>query len=152
MKVKTMTVRYVPDRGISRINIGQNSERLINSCRSDKARSLQQAQYRTGAALLFLKSIKEKDVIHTENVFYDVRRGEIYYARLNPVEGSEQGNIRPVLILQNDVGNYFSPTTIQIRTIDKSRILGYVGRADDHIMKAVNIAISVSLGFYDRGL
>ena len=39
----------------------------------------------------------------------------------------------------------------QIRTIDKSRILGYVGRADDHIMKAVNIAISVSLGFYDRG-
>ena len=41
MKVKTMTVRYVPaDRGISRINIGQNSERLINSCRSDKVRSL----------------------------------------------------------------------------------------------------------------
>ena len=62
--------------------------------------------------MLFLKSIKEKDVIHTENVFHDVRRGEIYFARLNPVEGSEQGNIRPVLILQNDVGNYFSPTTI----------------------------------------
>ena len=39
----------------------------------------------------------------------------------------------------------------QIRTIDKSRILGYVGRADEHIMKAVNIAIAVSLGFYDRG-
>ena len=39
----------------------------------------------------------------------------------------------------------------QIRTIDKSRILGYVGQADDHIMKAVNIAIAVSLGFYDRG-
>ena len=89
-----------------------------------------------------------------------------------------------MLILQNDVGNYFSPTTIvaaitgkkkrrnfpthvpifmdgrkyastimleQIRTIDKSRILGYVGRADDHIMRAVNIAIAVSLGFYDRG-
>ena len=40
----------------------------------------------------------------------------------------------------------------QIRTIDKSRILGYVGQADDSTMKAVNIAIAVSLGFYDRGL
>ena len=39
----------------------------------------------------------------------------------------------------------------QIRTIDKSRILGYVGQADDSTMKAVNIAIAVSLGFYDRG-
>ena len=123
-------------------------------------------------------------MIHTENVFHDVRRGEIYFARLNPVEGSEQGNIRPVLIIQNDVGNQFSQTTIvaaitgkkkkrsfpthvpifiagrkyastimleQIRTIDKSRILGYVGQADDSTMKAVNIAIAVSLGFYDRG-
>ena len=122
--------------------------------------------------------------MHTENVFHDVRRGEIYFARLNPVEGSEQGNIRPVLIIQNDVGNQFSQTTIvaaitgkkkkrsfpthvpifiagrkyastimleQIRTIDKSRILGYVGQADDSTMKAVNIAIAVSLGFYDRG-
>ena len=122
--------------------------------------------------------------MHTENVILDVRRGEIYFARLNPVEGSEQGNIRPVLIIQNDVGNQFSQTTIvaaitgkkkkrsfpthvpifiagrkyastimleQIRTIDKSRILGYVGQADDSTMKAVNIAIAVSLGFYDRG-
>ena len=127
----------------------------------------------------------KKDVIHTENVFHDVRRGKIYFARLNPVEGSEQGNIRPVLIIQNDVGNQFSQTTIvaaitgkkkrrslpthvpifidgrkyastimleQIRTIDKSRILGYVGQADDSTMKAVNIAIAVSLGFYDRGV
>lgn len=41
-----------------------------------------------------------------------VRRGEIYFANLNPVVGSEQGGIRPVLILQNDVGNRYSPTTI----------------------------------------
>ena len=41
-----------------------------------------------------------------------VRRGEIYYADLNPVVGSEQGGIRPVLILQNEVGNWFSPTVI----------------------------------------
>lgn len=42
----------------------------------------------------------------------DIKRGEIYYADLSPVVGSEQGGIRPVLILQNDVGNKFSPTVI----------------------------------------
>lgn len=41
-----------------------------------------------------------------------VRRGEIYYADLSPVIGSEQGGVRPVLIVQNDVGNKFSPTVI----------------------------------------
>lgn len=40
------------------------------------------------------------------------RRGEIYYADLNPIKGHEQGGRRPVLIIQNDVGNQFSPTTI----------------------------------------
>ena len=41
-----------------------------------------------------------------------VRRGEIYYADLSPVIGSEQGGVRPVLIIQNDVGNKYSPTVI----------------------------------------
>lgn len=41
-----------------------------------------------------------------------VRRGDIFYADLSPVVGSEQGGIRPVLILQNDVGNKYSPTVI----------------------------------------
>ena len=41
-----------------------------------------------------------------------VRRGEIYYADLSPVVGSEQGGMRPVLIVQNDVGNRYSPTVI----------------------------------------
>lgn len=42
----------------------------------------------------------------------NVKRGEIYYADLSPVIGSEQGGIRPVLIVQNDVGNKYSPTVI----------------------------------------
>lgn len=42
----------------------------------------------------------------------DIKRGEIYYADLSPVVGSEQGGIRPVLIVQNDVGNRHSPTVI----------------------------------------
>ena len=41
-----------------------------------------------------------------------VKRGEIYYADLSPVVGSEQGGVRPVLIVQNDVGNRYSPTVI----------------------------------------
>ncbi|MBO6141263.1 MAG: type II toxin-antitoxin system PemK/MazF family toxin [Ruminococcus sp.] len=41
-----------------------------------------------------------------------VERGEIYYADLSPVVGSEQGGLRPVLIVQNDVGNRHSPTVI----------------------------------------
>ena len=41
-----------------------------------------------------------------------IRRGDIYYAELNPVVGSEQGGIRPVLIISNDIGNSHSPTVI----------------------------------------
>ncbi|MBQ9516750.1 MAG: type II toxin-antitoxin system PemK/MazF family toxin [Eubacterium sp.] len=41
-----------------------------------------------------------------------VKRGDIFYADLSPVVGSEQGGVRPVLIVQNDVGNKFSPTVI----------------------------------------
>jgi mRNA interferase MazF len=41
-----------------------------------------------------------------------VKRGEIYYAALDPVVGSETGKTRPVLIIQNDIGNLYSPTTI----------------------------------------
>lgn len=41
-----------------------------------------------------------------------VERGELYYADLSPVVGSEQGGLRPVLIIQNDVGNRYSPTVI----------------------------------------
>lgn len=41
-----------------------------------------------------------------------VKRGDIYYADLSPVVGSEQGGVRPVLIVQNDIGNRYSPTVI----------------------------------------
>lgn len=48
----------------------------------------------------------------TESDTVSVKRGDIYYADLSPVVGSEQGGTRPVLIVQNDVGNKFSPTVI----------------------------------------
>lgn len=41
-----------------------------------------------------------------------IKRGEIYYADLDPVVGSEQGGVRPILIVQNNIGNRYSPTTV----------------------------------------
>ena len=97
----------------------------------------------------------------------NVHRGDIYYADLSPVVGSEQGGVRPVLIVQNDVGNRFSPTDIalhaertglqkdsivlleQVRTIDKHRLKEKMGKLDDDAMQRVNEAIGISFGLYD---
>jgi mRNA interferase MazF len=51
-----------------------------------------------------------------------VKRGEIYYADLSPVIGSEQAGIRPVLIVQNDIGNKFSPTIIAIAITSRQKV------------------------------
>ena len=110
-----------------------------------------------------------------------IKRGDIYYADLRPVVGSEQGGTRPVLIIQNDIGNRHSPTVIaaaitarqgkkqlpthvrlesgtegleqestvlleQVRTIDRSRLKEYLGRADETAMQDVDHALAVSLG------
>ena len=108
-----------------------------------------------------------------------ISRGDIYYADLNPVVGCEQGGIRPVLILQNDIGNRHSPTTIvcaitgkpknplpthtavvgagrlsmesfalleQIRTIDRTRLRGRVGRLDQQKKEEINQAHTISIG------
>ncbi|MBQ2713328.1 MAG: type II toxin-antitoxin system PemK/MazF family toxin [Clostridia bacterium] len=58
-----------------------------------------------------------------------VKRGEVYYADLSPVVGSEQGGVRPVLVVQNDVGNRYSPTVIAAAItsqIGKSRLPTHV--------------------------
>ena len=49
-----------------------------------------------------------------------VKRGDIYYADLSPVVGSEQGGLRPVLIIQNDIGNRYSPTVIAAAITSKT--------------------------------
>lgn len=48
-----------------------------------------------------------------------VKRGELYFADLSPVVGSEQGGIRPVLVVQNDIGNKYSPTVIAAAVTSK---------------------------------
>ena len=91
----------------------------------------------------------------------NVKRGDIFYADLSPVVGSEQGGCRPVLIVQNDTGNRHSPTVIghdvgltkdsvilleQIRTIDKRRLREHTGHADRSVMDQVDSALAVSFG------
>ena len=50
-----------------------------------------------------------------------IKRGDIYYANLNPVIGSEQGGTRPVLIISNDMGNKYSPTVITVPISSKKK-------------------------------
>ena len=52
-----------------------------------------------------------KETTFAQRIFM-IKRGEMYYADLSPVVGSEQGGVRPILIVQNDTGNKFSPTII----------------------------------------
>ena len=76
-----------------------------------------------------------------------VRRGDIYYADLSPVVGSEQGGIRPVLIVQNDTGNKYSPTVIC------SAITSQINKAKlpTHIeLSAQNYALAKDSVFWNR--
>lgn len=60
----------------------------------------------------------------------EVKRGEVFYADLSPVVGSEQGGVRPVLIVQNDMGNRYSPTVIAAAITskqDKTNLPTHIG-------------------------
>ena len=72
-----------------------------------------------------------------------IKRGDIYYADLRPVVGSEQGGIRPVLIIQNDVGNIHSPE--QLRTIDKTRLKDKICHLDNQVLFEIDKALEISL-------
>ena len=74
-----------------------------------------------------------------------VKRGDIYYADLSPVVGSEQGGIRPVLIIQNDTGNRYSPTVIAA-AITSQTGKARMGHVDEQVMEKVDTAIAVSFG------
>ena len=100
-----------------------------------------------------------------------VKRGDIFYADLSPVVGSEQGGVRPVLIVQNDTGNRHSPTVIAAAITsqtgkarlpthislaamscglpkDSVVLLEHMGRVDETMIKQVDTAIAVSFGLH----
>ena len=82
-----------------------------------------------------------------------IKRGEVYYADLSPVVGSEQGGVRPVLILQNNVGNKYSPTVIVAaitRKIDKSRVPTHVAIGKDKGLTDDSVALLEQIRTIDK--
>ena len=86
-----------------------------------------------------------------------IKRGDIYYATLNPVVGSEQGGTRPVLIISNNTGNRYSPTVIiapiTSRVHTKAKlpthiaVTGeFIGTLDWRYILEVDVALAVSIG------
>lgn len=74
----------------------------------------------------------------------NIRRGDIYYADLSPVIGSEQGGLRPVLIVQNDIGNKYSPTVIAAAItsrMTKTRLPTHIDIFGDEVGLAKNSVI-----------
>ncbi len=83
-----------------------------------------------------------------------IKRGEIYFAQLNPVVGSEQGGIRPVLVVQNDVGNQYSPTTIVLAItsqINKAKLPTYVElKAHSYGMERDSVILTEQIRTVDK--
>ena len=77
-----------------------------------------------------------------------IKRGDIYYANLNLVIGSEQGGILPTHTIVNDFAGLDKDSVIlleQIRTIDKQRLREYLGTLDGHFLVAVDKALAISV-------
>ena len=83
-----------------------------------------------------------------------IKRGDIYYADLSPVVGSEQGGIRPVLIVQNDVGNKYSPTVIAAAITsktDKSRMPTHIDvLADEYGLEKNSVILLEQIRTLDK--
>lgn len=83
-----------------------------------------------------------------------IKRGEIYFAQLNPVIGSEQGGIRPVLVVQNDIGNQYSPTTIILAItsqINKAKLPTHVEiRAKDYGLERDSVILAEQVRTIDK--
>ncbi len=84
----------------------------------------------------------------------EVHRGEVFYADLSPVVGSEQGGVRPVLILQNDIGNRHSPTVIAAAItskLDKNKLPTHIGiRAQDTGLSRDSIVLLEQIRTLDK--
>lgn len=82
-----------------------------------------------------------------------MKRGDVYYADLSPVVGSEQGGTRPVLIIQNDVGNKYSPTVIIAAItskIDKSTVPTHVSIGLDKGLTENSVALLEQIRTIDK--
>ena len=83
-----------------------------------------------------------------------IKRGDIFYADLNPVVGSEQGGIRPVLVVQNNTGNTYSPTVIVIpfSTAKKKKLPVHINVQEIKSMLSSSVALAEQIRTIDRKL
>ncbi|MDO5557117.1 MAG: type II toxin-antitoxin system PemK/MazF family toxin [Clostridia bacterium] len=83
-----------------------------------------------------------------------VKRGDMFYADLSPVVGSEQGGVRPVLIIQNDVGNKYSPTVIAAAItsqVGKNKLPTHIEiEACDNGLKAESVVLTEQIRTIDK--
>lgn len=83
-----------------------------------------------------------------------IKRGDIYYADLSPVIGSEQGGIRPVLIVQNNIGNKYSPTVIAAAItsqINKAKLPTHIEiRAEDYGLSKDSVILLEQIRTIDK--
>ncbi len=83
-----------------------------------------------------------------------IERGELYSANLDPVTGSEQGGVRPVLVVQNDVGNRFSPTVIVLAVtsrLGKARLPTHVEvRAGENGLQSDSVVLAEQVRTLDK--
>lgn len=81
-----------------------------------------------------------------------ILRGDIYRANLNPIVGSEQGGVRPVLIIQNDIGNKHSPTVIvaAITSRDKARLPTHMHLSDLQPLERNSVALLEQIRTIDK--
>jgi len=84
----------------------------------------------------------------------DIKRGDLFYADLSPVVGSEQGGIRPVLIVQNDVGNKYSPTIIAVAVtsqLTKAKLPTHIElKAEDYGLAKDSVALCEQIRTLDK--
>ena len=86
-------------------------------------------------------------------MFDDFKRGELYYADLSPVVGSEQGGVRPVLIIQNNVGNKYSPTVIVAAItsqINKAKLPTHIELNTDYGLQKNSVVLLEQLRTLDK--
>lgn len=83
-----------------------------------------------------------------------IKRGELYYADLSPVVGSEQGGVRPVLVVQNDIGNKYSPTVIAAAVtsqINKAKLPTHIElRASDYGLPKDSVVLLEQIRTLDK--
>ena len=82
-----------------------------------------------------------------------LKRGEIYYADLSPVVGSEQGGLRPVLVVQNDIGNKYSPTVIVVAItsqLDKAKLPTHIELGKNFGLAKDSVALMEQIRTIDK--